>query len=178
MSLVTVKDKQFEISIKEEEIKARIKEVAAQINADMDGKCPLFLAVLNGAFIFAADLYREITVPSEISFVKIASYSGTETTGVMNDIIGLNQDISGRHVIIVEDIVDTGLTMKHTIETLKQKNPASVSICTLLTKPDKLQVELKLDYVAFSIPNLFVVGYGLDYDQHGRNLKDIYQVVE
>lgn len=178
MSLVTVKDKQFEISIKEEEIKARIKEVAAQINADMDGKCPLFLAVLNGAFIFAADLYREITVPSEISFVKIASYSGTETTGVMNDIIGLNQDISGRHVIIVEDIVDTGLTMKHTIETLKQKNPASVSICTLLTKPDKLQVELTLDYVAFSIPNLFVVGYGLDYDQHGRNLKDIYQVVE
>lgn len=178
MSLVTVKDKQFEISIKEEEIKARIKEVAAEINADMDGKCPLFLAVLNGAFIFAADLYREITVPSEISFVKIASYSGTETTGVMNDIIGLNQDISGRHVIIVEDIVDTGLTMKHTIETLKQKNPASVSICTLLTKPDKLQVELKLDYVAFSIPNLFVVGYGLDYDQNGRNLKDIYQVVE
>ncbi|MCQ2127811.1 MAG: hypoxanthine phosphoribosyltransferase [Bacteroidaceae bacterium] len=178
MSLVTVKDKQFEISIKEEEIKARIKEVAAQINADMDGKCPLFLAVLNGAFIFAADLYREITVPSEISFVKIASYSGTETTGVMNDIIGLNQDISGRHVIIVEDIVDTGLTMKHTIETLKQKNPASVSICTLLTKPDKLQVELTLDYVAFSIPNLFVVGYGLDYDQHGRNLKDIYQVVK
>lgn len=178
MSLVTVKDKQFEISIKEEEIKARIKEVAAQINADMDGKCPLFLAVLNGAFIFAADLYREITVPSEISFVKIASYSGTETTGVMNDIIGLNQDISGRHVIIVEDIVDTGLTMKHTIETLKQKNPASVSICTLLTKPDKLQVELTLDYVAFSIPNLFVVGYGLDYDQNGRNLKDIYQVVE
>lgn len=178
MSLVTVKDKQFEISIKEEEIKARIKEVAAQINADMEGKCPLFLAVLNGAFIFAADLYREITVPSEISFVKIASYSGTETTGVMNDIIGLNQDISGRHVIIVEDIVDTGLTMKHTIETLKQKNPASVSICTLLTKPDKLQVELTLDYVAFSIPNLFVVGYGLDYDQHGRNLKDIYQVVE
>ena len=178
MSLVRVRDKQFEVSITEKRIRTRIKEIAAQINADYEGKQPLFLAVLNGSFVFAADLYREITIPSEISFVKIASYSGVETTGVVNDVIGLNCSIEDRHVIIVEDIVDTGITMQHMIEMLKAKKPASIKVCSLLTKPDKLQVPLTLDYVAFKIPNLFVVGYGLDYDQEGRNLKDIYQVVE
>ncbi|MDO5446544.1 MAG: hypoxanthine phosphoribosyltransferase [Prevotellaceae bacterium] len=178
MGIVSVRDKQFKVSITAEEIKSRIKEVAAQINADMDGKRPLFLAILNGSFIFAADLYREITVPSEITFVKMASYDGVDTTGVVSDLIGLTQSIEGRHVIIVEDIVDTGITMKHMVEMLKEQNPASVKICSLLTKPEKLQVPLTLDYVAFEIPNLFVVGYGLDYDHEGRNLKDICSVME
>lgn len=178
MGIVTVRDKQFRVSISEKEIKSRIKEVAAQINKDMEGKCPLFLAILNGSFVFAADLYREITVPSEISFVKMASYDGTNTTGKVNDLIGLTQSIEGRHVVIVEDIVDTGITMQHMVEMLKPKNPASVKICSLLTKPEKLQVPLTLDYVAFEIPNLFVVGYGLDYDHEGRNLKDICSLVE
>lgn len=178
MDIVQIKDKKFKVSIPEVEIKQRIKEIAAQINHDYEGKHVVFLSVLNGSFMVAADLYREITLECEISFIKLASYAGTETTGDVVDLIGLTNSIEGKDVIIVEDIVDTGLTMKHLLDTLKAKNPASVKICTLLTKPEKLQVELTLDYVAFSIPNLFVVGYGLDYDQEGRNLKDIYQVLE
>ena len=166
------------MSISAEDIKKRVKELGARINKEMEGKNPLFLAVLNGSFVFAADLYREITIPSEITFVKLASYAGTVTTGIVSEVIGLNVDLTGRDVIIVEDIVDTGLTMKQMLETLSLQNPASVKICTLLTKPDKLQVPLTLDYVAFEIPNLFVVGYGLDYDQQGRNLKDIYELAE
>ena len=140
----------------------------------MAGKNPLLLAVLNGSFVFAADLMREITIESEISFVKLASYQGTTSTGTVKEVIGINENLSGRTVIIVEDIVESGLTMKRMIESLGTRNPASVHICTLLLKPDCLKVDLDIEYAAFSIPNDFIVGYGLDYDQQARNLKDIY----
>ena len=130
--------------------------------------------MLNGSFVFAADLMREITIESEISFVKLASYQGTTSTGTVKEVIGINENLSGRTVIIVEDIVESGLTMKRMIESLGTRNPASVHICTLLLKPDCLKVDLDIEYAAFSIPNDFIVGYGLDYDQQARNLKDIY----
>lgn len=178
MSRVTILDKTFETSIPEAEILERVKRVAEQINKDMAGKNPLFLAVLNGSFIFAADLMRFINIPSEISFIKLASYEGTTSTGEIKEVIGLNEDISGRDVIIVEDIVDTGSTMKRMLETLGTRNPRSLHICTLLLKPGKLAVPLNVEYVAMEIPNDFIVGYGLDYDQQGRSLRDIYTLVQ
>ena len=178
MKRIKVNDKTFEISIPEAEIKQKVKAVAEQISHDMEGKNPLLLGVLNGAFIFAADLMRDLTIPCEISFVKLASYQGTTSTGKVTEVLGINEDLTDRHVIIVEDIVDTGLTMKRMVETLGTRNPASISVCALLVKPDKLQVELDLKYVAMRIPNEFIVGYGLDYDQQGRGLKDIYTVVD
>ena len=178
MSIVRIKDKTFKTSIAEAEIKERVKALAQQISKDMEGKTPLFLGVLNGAFIFAADLMREMTIPCEISFVKLASYQGTTSTGKIKEVLGINEDLSGRHVIIVEDIVESGQTMKRMIESLGTRNPASVHICTLFFKPDKLQEDLTLDYVAFRIPDDFIVGYGLDYDHQGRELKDIYTIVE
>lgn len=178
MGIVKIKDKTFKTSITESEIKERVKALAQQISKDMEGKVPLFLGVLNGAFIFAADLMREMTIPCEISFVKLASYEGTISTGKIKEVFGINEDLSGRTVIIVEDIVESGHTMKNMIESLGTRNPASVHICTLFFKPDKLQEELKLDYVAFRIPDDFIVGYGLDYDHQGRELKDIYTIVE
>lgn len=174
MSVVKIQDKLFETSISEAEIMQRVKAVAEQINRDMAGKNPLLLAVLNGAFIFAADLMREITIPCEISFVKLASYQGVTSSGTVKEVIGINENLSGRTVIIVEDIVESGLTMKRMIESIGTRNPASVHICTLLLKPDRLKVPLTIDYVAFRIPNDFILGYGLDYDQQGRQLKDIY----
>ncbi|MCR5678740.1 MAG: hypoxanthine phosphoribosyltransferase [Prevotella sp.] len=174
MSRVTIKDKTFETSITEAEILKNVKAVAQRINQDYEGKTPLFLVVLNGAFMFAADLMREVNIPCEISCVKLASYQGTTSTGKIKEVMGINEDLTGRHVIIVEDIVDTGLTMKQMIESLGTRNPASISICTLLLKPDKVQEDLDVKYVAMSIPNDFIVGYGLDYDQQGRNLRDIY----
>ena len=178
MSIVKVKDKTFKTFIPEEEIQQRIKAVAEKINKDMAGKTPLFLAVLNGSFVFAADLMRYITIPSEISFVKLASYQGTVSTGEIKEVIGINEDLEGRTVIILEDIVDTGFTMKRMLETLGTRGPESLHICTLLLKPGKLQVPLNIEYAAIEIPNDFIVGYGLDYDQQGRNLRDIYTLVE
>jgi hypoxanthine phosphoribosyltransferase len=176
MSIVKIKDKTFETSISAEEIAKRVKELAQQLSKDFEGKNPLFLAVLNGSFIFAADLMREITIPCEISFVKLASYQGTTSTGKIKEVIGINEDLSGRTVVIVEDIVESGLTMKRMIETLGTRNPASVHICTLFVKREKLQVDLDIEYSAFSIPNAFIVGYGLDYDQQGRQLKEVYSL--
>ncbi len=177
METIQVKDKRFAVSIPEEKIKAEVKRVAEEINRDYEGKEPVFLAVLNGSFIFAADLLREVTLPCEISFVRLASYQGVSTTGEIREIMGLNMDITGRPVIIVEDIVDTGLTMAHMLDTLKKHNPASIDICTLLLKPGKLQVNLDVRYCAMRIPNDFIVGYGLDYDGFGRNTKDIYTLI-
>ena len=177
MSKVTLLDKTFETSITEAEIKERVKAVAAAISRDMAGKNPLLLGVLNGAFIFAADLMREMTIPCEISFVKLASYQGTTSTGKVHEVIGINEDLTGRTVVIVEDIVESGQTMLRMTEALGTRQPASVQICTLFFKPERLQEDLKLDYVAFEIPNDFIVGYGLDYDQQGRGLKDIYSLV-
>ena len=178
METIKINDKRFKISIPEAEIQNRIKTVAAQISKDMEGKNPLFLGVLNGAFMFAADLMRAMTIPCEISFVKLASYQGTTSTGKIQEVIGINENLSGRTVVIVEDIVESGATMKRMIEQLGTRNPASVHICTLFFKPDKLKEDLKLDYVAFRIPDDFIVGYGLDYDQGGRGLKDIYTIIE
>jgi len=178
MSIVKIKDKTFQTSIPEAAIKERVRELGAQISRDMAGKNPLLLGVLNGSFIFAADLMREITIPCEISFVKLASYQGTTTSGKVKEILGINEDLTNRTVVIVEDIVDTGGTMKNMIESLGTRNPASIHICTLFVKPDKLKEPLDIEYVAFSIPNDFIVGYGLDYDQQGRQLKDIYTLVE
>lgn len=177
MSRVTIKDKTFETSMSEAQIKWRVKQLAQQISSELEGKNPLFLAVLNGAFIFAADLMREMTIPCEISFVKLASYQGTTSTGKIKEVMGINEDLSGRTVIILEDIVETGLTIKQMIESLGTRNPAEIKVCTLFFKPEKLNVDLKLDYVAFEIPNDFILGYGLDYDQQGRGLKDLYTLV-
>ena len=173
MKSIKIKDKEFVPMISEAEIKERVKAVAQQISKDMEGKNPLLLAVLNGSFVFAADLMREITIPCEISFVKLASYQGTTSTGKVKEVIGINEDLSGRSIIIVEDIVESGLTMKRMIESIGTRNPESVNICTLLLKPDRLKTDLDIKYVAFSIPNDFILGYGLDYDQQARGLKDI-----
>ena len=178
MAVVKIIDKTFKTSIPEAEIRKRVKAVADRINRDMADKNPILIAVLNGSFIFAADLMRMLTIPCEISFVKLASYEGTTSSGKITEVLGINEDLSGRTVIIVEDIVDTGLTMKRMIETLGTRNPASIHVCTLLVKPDKLTVDLNIEYAAMEIPNDFIVGYGLDYDQQGRNLPDIYTVVD
>ncbi|MBR1498772.1 MAG: hypoxanthine phosphoribosyltransferase [Bacteroidaceae bacterium] len=175
---IKVLDKTFAVSVTEAEIKKEVKRVAEEISRDYAGSQPVFLAVLNGSFIFAADLLREVDLPCEISFVKLASYQGTNTTGSIREVIGLNIDITGRPVIIVEDIVDTGLTMAHMLETLRGHNPASIDICTLLLKPSKLQVKLDVRYCCKKIPDDFVVGYGLDYDGFGRNTKDIYTIIQ
>lgn len=178
MSIIKVKDKTFKTFIPEDEIQRRVKAVAEKINKDLEGRNPLFLAVLNGSFMFAADLMRYITIPCEISFVKLASYQGTTSTGRVKEIIGINEELQGRTVVIVEDIVDTGKTMKRMLESLGTRNPESLHICTLLLKPNKLEEKLNIEYAAMEIPNDFIVGYGLDYDQQGRNLRDIYTVVE
>ena len=178
MSIVQIKDKRFKTFISEDEIQQRVKAVADRINHDMEGKKPLLLAVLNGSVVFAADLMRHITIPCEISFVKLASYEGTVSTGKVVEVMGLNEDITGRDIIIVEDIVDTGKTMERMLDTLGTRNPNSLHICTLLLKPEKLKIPLNIEYAAMEIPNDFIVGYGLDYDQEGRNLRDIYTLVE
>lgn len=174
MSTIHVLDKDFVPSITAEEILTQVRRVASEINRDYEGESPLFLVVLNGAFIFAADLMREITLHAEVSFVKLASYEGTASTGTVREVIGLNTDITGRPIIIVEDIVESGITMAHMIDTLKKQNPKSIDICTLLVKPQKLEVKLDIRYIAMEIPNDFILGYGLDYNGLGRGLKDIY----
>ncbi len=175
--MIQVKDKSFEISIPEAKIQQEVRRVAHEIQQDMADKEPLFLPVLNGSFIFAADLLREISIPCEVSFIKLASYAGTQTTGEIREVIGLAKDITGRHVVIVEDIIDSGLTMAHMIETLRQHNPASIRVCSLLVKPKALKVQVPIDYCCMEIPNDFIVGYGLDYDGFGRNTRDIYTLV-
>ncbi|MBO5795760.1 MAG: hypoxanthine phosphoribosyltransferase [Bacteroides sp.] len=177
MESIQIKDKKFAISITEEQILKEVDRVATEINRDLKDKNPLFLSVLNGSFMFTADLMKRITIPCEISFVKLASYQGISSTGKITEVIGVNEDISGRCVVIVEDIVDTGLTMQRLLETLGTRNPKEIHIASLLVKPEKLQVPLNIKYAAMNIPNDFIVGYGLDYDGLGRNYKDIYTVI-
>jgi hypoxanthine phosphoribosyltransferase len=178
MKTVQVKDKQFELFISEDKLQYEIKRIADSICNDYLGKSPLFLVILNGSFMFASDLFKNIQLPVEISFIKVSSYSGVASTECVKELIGLNEDIEGRDVIIVEDVVDTGLTMKDTLALINAKNPSSVSICTLLFKPNKLQAKLDVKYVAMEIPDDFIVGYGLDYDGYGRNLRDIYKIIK
>jgi len=178
MSTVKIKDKIFQTSITEEEIRQRVRVLGQRLSKDLEGKNPLFLSVLNGAFMFTADLLREMTIPCEVSFVKLASYEGTTSTGKVKEVIGINEDLTGRTVVIVEDIVESGKTMSRMIETLGTRNPASIHICSLFVKPEKLEVDLNIEYSAFEIPNAFIVGYGLDYDQQGRQLKEVYALTE
>ena len=159
MDTIQIKDKRFTPFISAEKIEKEVARVANEINRDLEGTNPLFLSVLNGSFIFTADLMRHLTLPSEVSFVKLASYAGTSSTGKVKELVGLGDNIEGRTVVIVEDIVDTGVTMKHLLETLQAKHPKEIRICTLLLKPDKLKVDLHIDYVAMRIPNDFIVGW-------------------
>ena len=177
MNTIQIKDKSFTTFITEEKILKEVARVADEINRDLNGTQPLFLSVLNGSFMFTSDLMKFINIPCEISFVKLASYQGTSSTGKVKELVGLNEDITGRTVVIVEDIVDTGFTMERLIETLRARNPKEIRIATLLVKPDKLKVNLDINYVAMNIPNDFIVGYGLVYDGFGSNYRDIYTVV-
>lgn len=178
MPIIRVHDKEFEPYLTAEEINARIRIIAAQINADYAGKKPLFIAILNGAFMFASDLFKEITIDAEICFIKLASYKGTKSSGHVITAIGLDMDIIGREVIIVEDIVDTGKTLNEFLPQLQHQQPASMSIAALLHKPEATVYPLKIDYLGFTIPNKFVVGYGLDYDGLGRNIRELYRLCE
>lgn len=178
MDIIQIKDKRFKTFIPEAQILQEVSRVANEIMNDLRDEKPLFVSVLNGSFMFTADLMKYLDMPCEVSFVKLTSYEGTSSTGKVKELVGLNDDITGRTVVIVEDIVDTGLTMQRLVETLKARNPKEVRIATLLVKPDKLQVPLDIQYVAMNIPNDFIVGYGLDYDGLGRNYRDIYTVIE
>jgi len=177
MPVIQVKDKYFEPFIAKGTIDAAVQLVAGQINRDYAGKNPILLAVLNGAFVFAADLLRNITVPCEISFVKYSSYSGTASTSQVKELIGINEDLRGRHVIVVEDIVDTGITMEKLLQDVHAREPIDVKLACFCFKPDAFLKSFKIDYLGMSIPNDFIVGYGLDYDGFGRNLPEIYKIV-
>lgn len=174
MSTIQVRDKRFEISIPFSRIRERIEELAAAINHDYAGKRPVFVVVLNGAFLFGSEVFRRFQGDCEIAFIRLSSYSGTQSTGNVRNLVGLTQEIEGRHVIVLEDIVDTGETAVHLIEELNVRNPASIAFATLLFKPDALKREVKLEYIGFKVPNDFLLGFGLDYDGLGRNLNDIY----
>jgi hypoxanthine phosphoribosyltransferase len=174
MELITVKDKQFKPYISNDKILAAVKQVAQTINTELKDELPLFLVVLNGSFMFAADLLKEVSIPCEISFIKVASYHGTSSSGSVTELVGLSEEIKGRTVVIVEDIVDTGVTLEKLHGLLTKKGAASVKIASMLLKPDSYTKTIPVDYVGMKIANDFVVGYGLDYDGQGRNLKDIY----
>jgi hypoxanthine phosphoribosyltransferase len=178
MDIVTVKDKSFRPYISEEEISASVERVALEINKDYKGRKPLFLGVLNGSFMFFGDLLKAINLACTVSFVKLSSYEGTSTTGIVNELIGLNEDISGRDIILVEDIVETGNTVVKLFDILRDKNPKSIKIATLLFKPAAYNKQHTIAYVGKEIPNDFVLGYGLDYDGLGRNLSSIYVLNE
>lgn len=175
---IRILDKTFVQSISERRISEEVQRMAAHICEDMRHEDPIFIVMLNGAFMFASDLMKQLDFPSKVSFVKFASYQGTSSTGAVMELIGLSEHIEGRTVVIVEDIVDTGLTMQRMIEVLNSHNPKKIHIASLFLKPEKLEVEIQVDYVAFRIPNDFIVGYGLDYEGYGRNLPAIYSVVE
>jgi hypoxanthine phosphoribosyltransferase len=176
MDKIRVKEKEFELFISASDINATITRIAAQLNADLKGKDPLFLVILNGAFMFAGDLIKKITIDCEVSFVKLSSYSGTRSTAVVTELIGLNEVLKHRTVVVLEDIIDTGVTMEIMINKLKEMDAGDVKIVTFLFKPEALTKDFTIDYVGIEIPNKFIVGYGLDYDGFGRNLPDIYKI--
>jgi hypoxanthine phosphoribosyltransferase len=178
MESIKIKDKLFKLSITAEQINSAVRDIATKINNEYEGKDPVFLVILNGAFMFASDLFKELNIQCEVSFVKLASYAGIKSTEVVKTIIGLNEDIRGKSIIIVEDIVDTGNTIEDITESLKKLCPEDVKICTMLFKPEAYKKKIKIDYIGVEIPNDFIVGHGLDYDGFGRNLTDIYKIVE
>lgn len=178
MSSIRVNDKNFKPYINAEQIKVQITRLGAEINRDYEDKRPLFIAILNGAFMFASDLFKELTIDAEICFIKLASYKGTKSTGNVITSIGLDESLKERHVIVLEDIVDTGKTLHEFLPQLFDQQPASLKIASLLHKPEALQHNIKIDYLGFNVPNKFLLGYGLDYDGLARNLAEIYQLDE
>ena len=170
-------DKTFETYLPEVIIQKRVQELAAAINTDYAGKRPMFIAILNGSFMFASDLFKHLTIEAELCFIKLASYNGLKSSGNVVTSIGLEDDIFNKEIVIVEDIVDTGKTLHNFLPKLEHQQPKSLKIATLLHKSEATEYPLQLDYIGFDIPNKFVVGYGLDYDGLGRNLKEIYQLV-
>ncbi len=178
MKTVIVKDKTFKTYLKHKQIIKAVDKISDQINNDLKGKVPLFLIVLNGAFVFATDLLQRIKLDCEVSFVKLSSYVGTKSSETVRELIGLDRILKDRIVVIVEDIIDTGITMAYTRQKLKDMEAADVKIATLLFKPDAFKKDYQIDYIGMEIPNDFIIGYGLDYDGFGRNYPDIYQVVE
>jgi hypoxanthine phosphoribosyltransferase len=177
---VTIKihDKVFKPFISKETIEQRVTELGKQIDADYAGKNPIFIAILNGSFIFAADLFRHINIDAEISFIKLASYKGTTSTGNVVTAIGMEEQLHHRHVILLEDIIDTGKTLHSFLPEIELRQPASLKIATFLSKPTALKFPVKADYIGFEVPNKFILGYGLDYDGHGRNLPELFELVE
>lgn len=178
MQTIQVYDRKFTKSISSEQIQEAITKVAQQMNTDLKDKDVIFLGILNGAFMFASDLFKQIDVECQITFLKVASYQGTTSSGKVKRLIGINENIENKTVVILEDIIDTGITMDYIIRQLKGYEPAEIKVATLLLKPEALQKDVKIDYVAMEIPNDFIVGYGLDYEGFGRNLADIYTVVD
>lgn len=176
--MIQVHDKKFIPYITEEKLQARIKELAQQISLDLEGKKPLFIAILNGSFMFAADIFKHLSIEAEISFIKLASYKGTKSTGNVITAIGLDEDLYGRTVVILEDIVDTGKTLSQFLPQLEHQQPEKLMVVSLLTKPEAMTHPVHIDYLGFSVPNKFLLGYGLDYDGLGRNLPEIYQLSE
>ena len=176
MESVIIKDKRFEVSISAATIELRIKELGAKLNEDLKNTRPIFVSVLNGSFMFAADLFREINMEAEITFIRVSSYSGTQSTGTVKSVVGIKENLEGRTVVIIEDIVDTGDTAIYLVDEIKKQNPERVLFASLLLKPEALRHPIKIDYIGFEVPNDFLVGYGLDYDGLGRNLKDIYKL--
>lgn len=175
---IQIHDKQFAVSISAEKIQAEVARIGKQINQDLEGTHPLFLVILNGAFMFAADLMKQVSIPCEVSFVKLASYEGFFSSEKVKELIGMNEDLEDRTVVIVEDIVDTGHTMKQVVDNLREYNPRAIKIATFFHKPEAIKIPVHLDYVGMEIPTDFIVGYGLDYDGYGRNLADIYTLIQ
>jgi hypoxanthine phosphoribosyltransferase len=176
--IIQVHDKKFRLSITEADIQKEVARIAGEMNRDLAGRDPIFLGILNGAFMFAGDLYKQLSFPCQITFLKLASYSGTYSTGSVKQLIGISQDLKGRVVVVLEDIVDTGVTLETIIRQLSGYQPSEIRVATLLHKPEATLTEVKLDYVGMEIPNDFILGYGLDYDGYGRNFKEIYQMVD
>lgn len=178
MNEIKVLDREFSVYITEDEIQSRVTALAEKISEDLKGQDVLFFGVLNGVFLFAADIFRQIKLDCQVSFIKLASYDGTSSTGKIKELIGWNEDITGKTVVVLEDIVDTGATLERVIGELKLRKAADIKICTLLFKPEAYTRDIPIDYIGFEIPNNFVVGYGLDYDGYGRNLKAIYKLTK
>ena len=176
--IVKVQDKHFEPFIPEDKIRREVSRLAEEMNSDLASKDPIFLGILNGAFMFASDLYKQLNFPCQITFLKLASYSGTQSTGTVKQLIGINRDLKDRVVVVLEDIVDTGVTLETIIRQLSGYQPAEIRVATFLHKPDATITEVHLDYVGMEIPNDFILGYGLDYDGYGRNFKEIYRLVD
>lgn len=177
MKNLKIHDLEFTPFINYDSIMNRVKELSIQINQDYQNRKPIFLPILNGSFVFASDLIKEITIPCEVSFIKVTSYHGTDSKGEVDEVIGLSMDIRNRDIIIIEDIIDSGLTMHSLLKMLSIMNPSSVTVASLFVKPQSLEYDLNIRYVGFEIENKFILGYGLDYNQLGRNYKDIYQKI-